>query len=303
MTATATLGGSSGSPGTPFLKMAGGGNDFAVFDDREERIPDPAALARALTVHRLSVGGDGIILIRRSERASIRMVYHNADGSLADFCANGTRCAARFAFVEGIAPARMTIETGHAVVRAEVSSNGKVRLTLPPPTEIEREKPLRLASGEIVRGGYLMVGVPHYVLFVEGDLWTMDIDPMGSEIRRHPDLPLGANVNFVRTSGGRRIEVRTWERGVEAETLSCGSGVVASSLMSVLAGRARTPVEVLTRSGILLEVDGVGDPSAMSEVLLTGDARVVYRAEMTEESLTGFDPDWVRRPTSSSSPS
>lgn len=303
MTAAATLGGSSGSRGASFLKMAGGGNDFAVFDDREQRIADPAALARALTVRRLSVGGDGIILIRRSERASIRMVYHNADGSLAEFCANGTRCAARFAFLEGIAPASMTIETGHAVVDAEVSAGGNVTLTLPPPTEIDGEKPLRLADGRIVIGGYLMVGVPHYVLFVDEDLWAMDIDAMGSEIRHHPALPLGANVNFVRTGGGRRIEVRTWERGVEAETLSCGSGVVASSLMSVLAGRAQTPVEVLTRSGIILVVDGVGNPETMRQVLLTGDARVVYRAEMTEESLTGFDPEWVRRPTSSSSPS
>lgn len=303
MTAAATLGGSSGSHGLPFLKMAGGGNDFAVFDDREERILDASALARALTVRRLSVGGDGIILIRRSDRASIRMVYHNADGSLADFCANGTRCAARFALLQGIAPGRMTIETGHAIVGAEVSGGGRVTLELPPPTEIEPEKQLTLANGELVRGAYLMVGVPHYVLFVDGDLWEMDIDPRGSEIRRHPDLPIGANVNFVRPRGGRRIEVRTWERGVEAETLSCGSGVVASSTMAVLSGRAEAPVEVLTRSGITLQVDGIRRGEPMRELRLTGDARVVFRGELTEESLTGFDPEWVRRPTSSAAPS
>ncbi|HEY0788822.1 MAG TPA: diaminopimelate epimerase, partial [Thermoanaerobaculia bacterium] len=100
--------------------MAGGGNDFAVFDDREEAVTDPGALARHLTTRRLSVGGDGIILLRRSERASVRMVYHNADGSLADFCANGTRCAARASVLLGLAPAEMTIETGYAVVPATV---------------------------------------------------------------------------------------------------------------------------------------------------------------------------------------
>ncbi len=271
--------------------MAGGGNDFAVFDDREERIADPGTLARSLTTHRLSVGGDGIILLRQAEGASVRMVYHNADGSLADFCANGTRCAARAAVLLGIAPAEMTIETGYATVPARVEG-ARVTLTLPLPTEIAEEKPLALRDGSTARGAYLMVGVPHYVIWVSGDLWTMDVDGPGSEIRRHPDLPAGANVNFVKLTGRNEISVRTWERGVEAETLSCGSGVVASSFMSVRLGKAASPLRVLTRSGIRYDVE-VG-PDA---IRLTGDARVVYRGETTEETVSGFDPEWVRNPT------
>lgn len=295
---------SSGSEPARFLKMAGGGNDFAVFDDREQRIGDPAALALALTTRGLSVGADGIILIRPSTRASFRMVYHNADGSLADFCANGTRCAARFALLEGIAPAEMTIETGHAVVPAAVTAEGMVTLSVPPPTEYEPEKPLALRDGRILRGAYLMVGVPHYVLFVESDLWELEIDALGREIRYHPELPHGANANFVRITGPARIEVRTWERGVEGETLACGSGVIASAVAAVLAGRAEPPLAILTRSGVTLKVELRRDGDRQVEqIRLEGDARIVYRGELTPETTTGFDPEWVRNPTSGSAPS
>jgi diaminopimelate epimerase len=273
--------------------MAGGGNDFAVFDDRAREIGDPAGLARRLTTRRLSVGGDGIILLRPSERASVRMVYHNADGSLADFCANGTRCAARASALLGIAPAEMTIETGYAVVPARVEGE-RVTLTLPLPTDVEDERPLRLADGSTVRGSFLMVGVPHYTIFVEGGLWSMEIDAKGREIRHHPELPQGANVNFVLARGGGEIAVRTWERGVEGETLSCGSGVVASSFMSARLGKARSPLQVQTRSGIRLGVSILD-----SAITLTGDARVVYRGEMTDETVEGFDAEWVRAPTDS----
>lgn len=274
--------------------MSGAGNDFVVIDDRSERIADPPALARVVSVRRLSVGADGLILIRNSENASFRMLYLNADGSVGDFCANGTRCAARFALVRSIAPAQMTIETGHAIVGATVNG-GEVTLSIPPPEECVLEKPLRLADGSVVHGAYLMVGVPHFVVFVGKDLWGMDINPLGREIRRHPDLPHGANVNFVSASGGaNNISVRTWERGVEGETLACGSGVVASSAASLLTGRATAPVAVLTRSGITLRVEmRRSGETSVEEVRLTGDARVVYEGTMTPETLEGFDPEWV----------
>ena len=276
--------------------MSGAGNDFVVIDDRSERIADPPALARLVSVRRLSVGSDGLILIRNSEKASFRMLYLNADGSVGDFCANGTRCAARFARVRSIAPAEMTIETGHAIVGATVDG-GEVTLSIPPPEECVLDKPLRLEDGSVVHGAYLMVGVPHYVIFEGKDLWGMDINPLGREIRRHPDLPHGANVNFVSASGGgNNLSVRTWERGVEGETLACGSGVVASSAASLLTGRASAPVAVLTRSGITLRVEmRRSGETAVDDVRLTGDARVVYEGTMTPETLEGFDPEWISR--------
>ncbi|MEK6375124.1 MAG: diaminopimelate epimerase [Acidobacteriota bacterium] len=283
-----------------FAKMAGGGNDFVVIDNRGSRVADPVELTRRVCTPHLSVGADGLILIETSARATLRMRYFNADGSVGELCANGTRCAARFAYMNVIAPKRMTIETGAGIVGAEVSDGGYVTLALPPPHSFRAERPLRVGD-RIVRGSFIVVGVPHYVIFLRDDLWSQDIAPLGSAIRKHPDLqPAGANVNFVVVRGPSDIEVRTYERGVEAETLSCGSGVVASSAVSALFGKVKPPVAVLTRSGITLEVnlavvdDGKG--REVRDVQLRGDARLVYRAAFTPETIEGFDPEFVRNP-------
>ena len=277
-----------------FSKMAGGGNDFVVIDNRAGRVEDAEALARRICTHHLSVGADGIILIENTPRATFRMRYFNADGSLGDFCGNGTRCAARFAFVNVIAPKRMTIETGAGTVGAEVSDGGHVTLTLPPPHSYQPNRTLRVGD-RLIHGSSIIMGVPHFVVFLRDDLWSQDIVALGRVLRNHPDLqPAGANINFVVVRGPHSIEVRTYERGVEAETLSCGSGVVASSAISALFGKTKAPVEVLTRSGITLEVSFALDGGVPRDVQLGGDARIVYRATMTPETIEGFDPDWVR---------
>jgi len=278
-----------------FSKMAGGGNDFVVIDNRSGRIGDAEELTRRICTPHLSVGADGLILIENTGRATFRMRYLNADGSLADFCANGTRCAARFAYVNVIAPKRMTIETGAGVVGAEVSDGGHVTLSLQPPHSFV-DRPLRVGD-TVIRGRSIIVGVPHYVLFLRGDLWSQDIVPLGRAIRTHPDLqPAGANVNFVVVRDPNAIEVRTYERGVEAETLSCGSGVVASAITSALSRNVMSPVKVLTRSGITLEVSFALEGGMPRDVQLRGDARIVYRATMTPETTEGFDPEWFRNP-------
>jgi diaminopimelate epimerase len=280
-----------------FFKMAGGGNDFLVFDNRTGAIREAENLALAICTRRLSVGGDGIILIENSARATFRMRYLNADGSLAEFCGNGTRCAARFAYVNVIAPKRMTIETGAGIIGAEVIDQN-VGLTLQPPASVELDRPLRLGDGRTIRGSYLRVGVPHYVVFLREKLWEQQIEPLGRELRFHPDLaPEGANVNFVVVRNRSLIEVRTYERGVEGETLSCGSGVVASAAVSALFNRVDAPVTVRTRSGILLQVPLIRDGASLADVRLVGDARIIYRARVTPETLEGFDPKWVRNPT------
>jgi diaminopimelate epimerase len=279
-----------------FSKMAGGGNDFVVIDNRSGRIEDAAALTRRICTPHLSVGADGLILIENTPRATFRMRYLNADGSPADFCANGTRCAARFAFVNVIAPKRMTIETGAGMIGAEVSDRGHVTLSLQPPHSFDAGRALNV-GGTVIHGSSIVVGVPHYVVFLRDGLWSQDIVPLGRALRSHPDLqPAGANVNFVVVRDPHSIEVRTYERGVEAETLSCGSGVVASSVTSALLGKTASPLNVLTRSGITLEVSFALDGSVPRNVQLRGDARVIYRATMTPETVEGFDPEWVRNP-------
>jgi len=279
-----------------FSKMAGGGNDFVVIDNRSGRIEDAAALTRRICTPHLSVGADGLILIENTARATFRMRYLNSDGSPADFCANGTRCAARFAYVNVIAPKRMTIETGAGTVGAEVSDGGHVTLSLPPPHSFHADRPLRVGE-TVVRGSSIVVGVPHYVVFLRDELWSQDIVPLGRALRSHPDLqPAGANVDFVVVRDPGAIEVRTYERGVEAETLSCGSGVVASAVTSALFGKTKTPVKVLTRSGITLEVSFALGEGVPGDVQLRGDARIVYRGTMTPETIEGFDPEWIRNP-------
>jgi diaminopimelate epimerase len=280
----------------PFTKMAGAGNDFVVVDNRSGRVTDPVELARRVCTPHLSVGADGLILIETSARATFRMRYWNADGSVGDFCGNGTRCAARFAFINVIAPKRMTIETGSGIVGAEVSEGGQVALTLPPPHGFRAERPLRVGGREI-RGAFIIVGVPHYVIFLRDELWSHDIVPLGRAVRTHGDLqPEGANVDFVVVRGEHEIDVRTYERGVEAETLSCGSGVVASSAVAALFGRVKPPVSVLTRSGIALDVSLATDGREVRDVQLRGDARLIYRSAFTPETVEGFDPEFFRNP-------
>jgi diaminopimelate epimerase len=300
----------------PFTKMAGAGNDFVVIDHRVPRITDAADFTRRICTRRLSVGADGVILIESSARATFRMRYFNSDGSLGELCANGTRCAARFAFVNVIAPRRMTIETDAGIVGAEIGDRGEVTLALPAPEGFRPEMPLAI-GGRTIHGSFIMVGVPHYVTFLRDDLWAQKIEPLGRAIRMHPDLqPAGANANFVVVRDPHSIEVRTYERGVEGETLACGSGVVASVSTSALFGKVQSPVSVLTRSGATLEVTfeladswqlAAGGretaasrqpPAASPEnVHLKGDARIIYRSTLTPETVEGFDAEFARDPT------
>jgi diaminopimelate epimerase len=283
-----------------FSKMAGGGNDFVVIDNRTAKIADAGELTRRICTRALSVGADGLILVESSARATFRMRYYNSDGGLSTFCGNGTRCAARFAFLNVIAGRKMTIETDAGIVGAEIGEGGLVTLSLPAPHSFRPKRPLVIGE-TIVHGSSIMVGVPHYVVFLSDHLWAQNISPLGSAIRRHPDLVPdgGANANFVVVRDEHAIEVRTYERGVENETMACGSGVVASVVTGAMSGRVKSPVSVLTRSGITLEVSFALRDGYADEVRLKGDARLIYRATITPETLEGFDPEFVRDPAAS----
>jgi diaminopimelate epimerase len=287
-----------GGEAIEFSKLAGGGNDFVVIDNRRRDVADGAALAKIVCTRRLSVGADGLILIETSARARLKMIYFNPDGSRA-FCGNGTRCAARFAFLNVIAPRRMTIETDAGVLPAEVLENGEVTLTMPAPTDFVSERALTTPEGSTIEGCSITVGVPHYIVPVQRDLWSRDLGVVGPAIRNHPDLkPEGANADFVLVRDRGSIEIRTWERGVEAETLSCGSGVMAAVAALALRGEVDSAVSVLTRSGVRyrVELDRAGEGTIKS-IRFTGDARLIYRSCFTADTLSGFDAEWVRNPT------
>lgn len=283
-----------------FSKMAGGGNDFVVIDNRQGRIGDAIELTRRICTRALSVGADGLILIESSPRATLKMRYYNADGSWGAFCGNGTRCAARFAFLNVIAGRHMTIETDAGIVTADIGEGSSVLITMPTPQSFREQRPVRVGE-QSLNGSSILVGVPHYVLFLREGLWKQDIVPLGRAIRKSPELQPdgGANVNFVVVRDEHAIEVRTYERGVENETLACGSGVVASAVTSALFGKVKSPVAVKTRSGITLEVSFAMRGGSAEEVRLRGDARLIYKSALTPETLDGFDPAWIRDPAAS----
>ncbi len=268
-----------------FAKLHGAGNDFLLFDGRADpRLESSLPPLVARLCHRqLGIGADGVLLVTPAGEGVARLRYWNNDGSPAAFCANGTRCAARFV-AERWGWREAVIETGHAAVPAEVRG-ALVTLLLPAPEAVNPWSELETA-GAIVRCRYLVVGVPHLLVPVEWpEFWQRPLAPLAPALRRHAALPAGgANVTFLRWSPERRLEVRSFERGVEGETLSCGSGVVAAGLVAIAEGWCASPAAVLTASGRTLEVAPDGVPPACPS-RLTGPAEWVCEGDLSPELL------------------
>ena len=286
---TATIGGLARS----FWKMAGAGNDFLVFAGTANVGPREAETIRRLCRRGTGVGADGVLFVSEKEgpgpRREVRVDYFTADGGPARFCANGTRCAARFAVLRDMADAELVAHTGWGAIGATVRPDGNVTLRLPEPIALGGPVPTFDPGGRSVepRATSVVVGVPHLVVFCAGEVEveTLDVAALGPPLRRHPLLPEGANVNFVSVRGGSRLSARTFERGVEAETLSCGSGVVASAVVAAAERGQVPPVSVATRSGSALVVDFRLEGSLAHDVTLTGDARFVFEALLHPEAL------------------
>lgn len=273
----------------PFTKMSGGGNDFVVFDNRDRWFPRDGAedLVARLCRSGLGVGADAVLLLEDDPGSDFRMVYYNADGGEAPMCGNGALCIARYARLEGIVPEEsMRFATGSGLFHARVAdpASPAVTLWLVPPRDltlryVELEKPPYL------RVGFLDTSTRHVVALVD-EVEAHDVAGEGSRLRRDPRWdPPGTNVNFVATRGRQQLRMRTYERGVEAETLSCGTGATASAILTYLWGLTEPPVTVETTGGIPLTVDFAppDDPDALPvDVRLTGEARVVYRGTLDE---------------------
>ena len=266
-----------------FTKVAGGGNDFLLFEADGRVLSNEDRRRLSLVCRRgLSVGADGALFLSPGGGAGrLRLDYYNADGGLASFCANGTRCAARYAVRHGLASGEPVLETGWGPIPARVDDL-RVTLRLPPLPAPEPDVPVG-GEGLPSTATPMCVGVPHLVVFVEGSLAALPIERLGPPLRRHPALPDGANVNFVKVEG-RGLAIRTFERGVEAETLACGSGVVASAVVAASQGRVSPPVSCSTRSGVSFTVAFSPGGGATTDATLTGDAREIFTAELTEEA-------------------
>ena len=270
--------------GRRFYKLSGSGNDFVFVDARTEpagRLEDPAVVA-SICARGTGVGADGIVFVepatKASERFSIR--YLNRDGSLALLCGNASLCSVRLASELGIVPDGQDFEfgTGAGPARGRLTSAGP-EIDLQPVSELSREFALPLESGER-RMGFAMVGVPHVVVLC-GNVEAVDVEGRGRPIRYHPSLSAGANVNFVaRTDHG--WSVRTYERGVEAETLACGTGAVATAALLQAWSEGGGVTELLTRYGLPLRVRFRETSRGVITPSLAGEGRIVFRGELAE---------------------
>lgn len=275
----------------PFVKMSGTGNDFILIDHREPFIApeDMADFAAKVCRRKFSAGADGLILIEDSSEADFQWRFFNADGSVAEMCGNGARCAARFAFLQGIAPAQMRFATLAGIIEASVSGKD-VAVKMTDPVDLNMDQRIT-AEGKEYTVHSIDTGVPHAVLFVD-DIDQTDVRILGSHIRHHEIfMPAGSNVNFVQRRGDA-VKVRTYERGVEDETLACGTGAAASAIIAALLGQAVSPVDIITSGGDCLtilfdlkEAKGSGTDDTVSHVFLKGPAHIIYSGELNAEAL------------------
>ena len=211
-----------------FTKMHGAGNDFVMIDDRQGDVPwEDYFLMTALASRRTGIGCEGVILVQESENADFKSLFLNPDGTEAELCGNGLRCVASFAHRIGAAGRNMTIETGCCgVVAAELLDGSMVRVWMPEPSKRDYNLSLNV-DGNIVKADFINTGVPHLVVQVP-DVNEVDVDGLGRSLRLHPVFePDGANVDFVNFRSPNRMALRTYERGVEAESGACGTGAVA----------------------------------------------------------------------------
>lgn len=265
-----------------FTKMHGAGNDFVVIDNLDRRIALGTEQIRFLCNRRFGIGADGLLLLEPTGSSDVdaTMVYFNADGSRAEMCGNGARCFARFALERNLGSAgviRFTTDAG--VVTAEAIDD-LYRIQLTPPTDLVLERTIELKDGSTAVHS-VNTGVPHVVRFVD-DVDQADLRSIGAEIRYHPDFaPAGTNVNIAHLEPDGRVRVRTYERGVEDETLACGTGVTAVGIMAHLTRDIPLPVRVQVAGGSVLQVQFAHDGDAIRNVALTGPAASVFQGQVS----------------------
>jgi diaminopimelate epimerase len=267
-----------------FFKMSGSGNDFILIDNRNQslNVGNITDFVKTVCERKVSVGADGLIIIENSDRVDFRWRFFNADGSEVEMCGNGGRCAARFATLKGIAKDNLSFETQAGIIDAEVRGDVvKLRLTDPHLMRINFSIPIDERPMEI---SFINTGVPHVVHFAD-NLDLFDVFAVGRKIRYHSEFqPAGTNANFVETKDRQKIRVRTYERGVEDETLACGTGAVASVLISSAKGLVESPVEVQVQSGELLKIYFSKTDNGFRDIYLEGKAKVVYEGRIWDEA-------------------
>ncbi len=258
-----------------FTKMNGAGNDFVLLDNRSGELSlTRAEITRLCDRHR-GVGADGVLVLESpTNGADFRMRYYNADGGEAEMCGNGARCFARFANRTAGPLDQLSFETPAGVIGARLAGE-LVTLQMSEPQDVRLGLEVQIGE-ETFRAAYIDSGVPHVVVPV-AKIEEVDVGSLGSVLRHHPLFaPRGANANFLEERGARSIAIRTYERGVEDETLACGTGVVASALIFAATENVQGPIDVLVRGGDTLQVGFTRDGEEFRNVTLTGPADFVF---------------------------
>lgn len=267
-----------------FYKMSGSGNDFIIIDNRDFSldVEDIRDFVRKVCRRKISVGADGLFLIEPSDIADFKWQFYNSDGSMAEMCGNGSRCVARYAYTKGIAGRKMSFETIAGIISAEVNgSTVKVKLT--DPSQVDTGKEIDI-DGRIFNLDIVNTGVPHAVAFMD-DPESFDVFEWGRKIRFHQYFtPQGTNANFAAVLTRQKIRVRTYERGVEDETLACGTGMVAAVLAAAQKDLVDSPVDVLVQSGETLRIYYERKGDCFYEIYLEGDVKMVYQGFLFEEA-------------------
>jgi len=255
----------------PFTKMNGTGNDFIVFDNRNHVFSgNETAVFYRLCQRRYGIGADGILLLENSDKSDFKMRYFNADGRESSMCGNGARCISNWAHQNGIAGKKMKFESMNSMHKVIINGNS-VRMTMQPAQNISTEIELPLNNG-LKLGGCLDIGVPHCVLITE-DVKSHNVATLGKEIRYNKIFPEGVNVNFLQFVDKNSIKIRTYERGVEQETLACGTGAVASAIIASVHKQVESPVKINTYGGeLIVEFD-----EQFSNIYLEGAVETVYK--------------------------
>ena len=267
-----------------FYKMSGSGNDFIIIDnlDLSLDVGDLSEFARKICQRKFSVGADGLVIIEPSDAADFQWHFFNADGSLAEMCGNAARCVARFAFMKGITGGEMSWETIAGIISASVNGD-VVKVNLTDPSLVETAVTLE-ADGQKFILDTVDTGVPHAVMFVD-DLDHYDVHHYGRKIRYHDYFsPKGTNADFVTVPDRQNIKVRTYERGVEGETLACGTGMVAAVIAAAQRGLVDSPVDVLARGGETLRVYFENQDGLWRQIYLEGRVKMVYHGFLFEEA-------------------
>lgn len=254
--------------------MVAAGNDFVVV--RQELSGNLVKLAQAICDRKFGIGADGLLVLEKSGKADIRLRIFNTDGSEAEMCGNGARCVALYA-AKLLRKSVLNIETKSGVIKALVKGS-IVKVKLTEPKNIKLNLSVKLSGRNLLLNS-INTGVPHAVIFSAG-LDKINVKEIGRLIRYHKAFfPKGANVNFVEVTGNNSIKVRTYERGVEDETLACGTGSTASALIFALKNGAKNKVNVKTRGGEVLKIYFKNNFNALSDIWLEGNVKTVYKGE------------------------